>query len=91
VGSVARLTFGGRSVEWIASRGKDQGRAEVWLDGIRIGVIDLYAATTQPPMPVLVRAGLAAGSHTLEVRVLGSKQAASSGTHVNVDAFVVLP
>jgi hypothetical protein len=35
--------------------------------------------------------GLASGSHTIVVTVLGTKNASSKGTKVVVDAFVVQP
>jgi hypothetical protein len=33
---------------------------------------------------------LTSGAHTLEVKVLGTKNAASTGTRVDFDAFAVL-
>jgi hypothetical protein len=62
----------------------------VWLDG-KVATVDLYSATTQTRRVVFSQGGLVPSkSHTLEVRVLGTKNAASSGKRVDVDTFVAL-
>ena len=89
-GETATLTFEGTDVSWVAQRGPDRGRAEVRLDGELVETVDLYNASAQPRR-VLYSASLdSAGPHTLEVRVLGTKRAASTGTRVDVDAFLTL-
>jgi hypothetical protein len=53
--------------------------------------IDLYNSSTQARKLVYAHKGLNPSvAHTLEVKVLGTKSASSSGTRVDVDAFVVL-
>jgi hypothetical protein len=89
-GATATLTFTGTDVSWVAQRGPDRGKAEVRLDGQLVETVDLYNATAQPRR-VLYSASLdSAGPHTLEVRVLGTKRAASTGTRADVDAFLTL-
>jgi hypothetical protein len=79
------------NVAWVAPKAADRGKAEAWVDGALAGTVDLYTATLQPRKAVFVANGLNPGaSHTLEVRVLGTKNASSSGTRADVDAFVVL-
>ncbi len=90
-GDKAQFSFTGSSVAWVATKGPDRGRAEVWMDGAKIKVIDLYASAEQPRRIVFAQDQLdASQTHTLEVRVLGTKNTASSGTYVDVDAFAVL-
>ena len=89
-GAKATLTFTGTDVSWIAEKGPNRGRAEVWLDGQPVETVDLYATSTQPRRVVYSASLDSAGPHTLEVRVLGTKRAASSDTRVDVDALFVL-
>jgi Bacterial Ig-like domain len=89
--SSARFAFAGTDVAWISPRGPNRGRAEVWLDGAKAATVGLYASRPLARKVVYSTGGLdPTVNHTLEVRVLGTKQAASSGTRVDVDAFVVL-
>lgn len=86
-----RLTysFTGTKTAWIAAKGPDRGRAEVWLDGVRVATVDLYAAgTAQGSFVAFNREGLTNANHTIEIRVLGTRNTASTGTRVDVDAFL---
>ena len=75
----------------MAPRNSNRGKAEVYLDGVKVATVDLYASSGQSRKVVFRRGGLdPSTTHTLEVRALGTKNAASSGTRVDVDAFVVL-
>jgi hypothetical protein len=90
-GATATLTFTGTDVSWVAQRGPDRGRAEVRLDGQLVETVDLYNASAQPRRVAYSAASLDPSvEHTLEVRVLGTKRAASTGTRVDADAFVAL-
>lgn len=89
-GETATFTFRGTGVSWVTAKGPGYGQAEVFLDGVDKGKVDLYAATAQWQV-LLSYLGLSEGQHTLEIRVLGAKRAASSGTKVVVDAFQVKP
>jgi hypothetical protein len=62
----------------------------VWLDGTKVATVDLYSSTAQSRVMVFTRSWATPGAHTLEVRVLGTKNAASGGTRVDIDAFVTL-
>lgn len=74
----------------VSTRGPGRGIAEVWRDGQKVETIDLYAASVQKTR-VTWAATVAAGTHTLEIRVTGTKRPAASGTRVDVDAFLVHP
>jgi hypothetical protein len=89
-GKTATLTFTGTDIAWISTRGADRGIVEVRIDGVLKGTVDLYNATLQGRRIVFAATGLTPGQHTIEVRVLGTKNAASSGFRVDVDAFGVL-
>jgi hypothetical protein len=89
-GHKAQFSFAGRNVAWVAPKDVNRGRAEVWVDGVKKKTIDLYSSAAQPRRAVYTQSWSTSGTHTLEVRVLGTKNTASSGTRVDVDAFVVL-
>ncbi len=81
------IPAGTHQVALISNRGPDGGKAEVYIDGTRFGRLDLYAASPQPRRIVFAR-GVNLNAHTLEVRVLGESNELSTGTRVDVDAFM---
>ncbi len=90
-GAWARLAFRGGSIAWVAPKGPNRGRAEVRLDGRKVATVDLYSQGARPRRVVFARNGLNPSvPHVLEVKALGTKRAASSGTRVEVDALVVV-
>jgi alpha-amylase len=90
-GDRATFTFTGTSVSWIGYRGPLAGMARVILDGNVIAdAFDMYSPTEAPQTALTLR-GLAAGSHTLAIEVTGSKNPASAGVSIIVDAFDVTP
>lgn len=85
-GATARTTFSGRQVAWVANRSTDRGQARVYLDGVLIKTIDLYAPSAQARQVVFTRSWAQAGTHTIEIRVVGT----SGRPRTDVDAFVVI-
>ena len=87
-GSRAEFTFTGTSVRWIGQRLFDGGIARVFVDGVAVADVDTYAPVQEEYQAAMFSAaGLAPGSHTLRIEVTGSKNAASQGTRIVVDAF----
>jgi beta-lactam-binding protein with PASTA domain len=89
-GANATFTFTGRTVAWAATKANSRGRAQVFIDGVSAGTIDLYQSATTAAVRRVVfqRSFPTVGTHTIEIRVLGTKTTASTGTRVDVDAFV---
>ena len=88
--SSVELTFSGTAVDWLTYRGPDQGRAEIWIDGLVVRTVDNYAA--QPAFGVSRSiTGLSEGVHTLRIVVLGDARPASDDELVSVDGFSVVP
>jgi hypothetical protein len=87
--AVARLTFTGTGVSLRTFRGPARGKAEVWLDGAFVKVVDLYApASTFATVPLV--SGLADGPHTVRLVVLGTHRRASAGSAIVVDRWLVI-
>jgi hypothetical protein len=91
VGSRARFTFSGTAVSWIGYSDEWSGVARVLVDGTLRATVDTYASPNQAQRTLFNLGGLAAGSHTLTIEVTGTKGAASGGTWVWIDAFLVSP
>jgi hypothetical protein len=83
------FTFRGVGVDWYTVRDRLQGRADIYVDGLRVRTVDNFATD---PMFGVVRSvsGLADGVHTLRIVVLGEGRQAAEGTLVSIDRFVVL-
>jgi Zn-dependent metalloprotease len=87
-GRRARVTLGEvTDLGWVTTRGPNRGKAEVWVDGQKKATIDLYSATWKARQVVYAVNFGSPGTHTIEVRVLGTRNAASSGKRVDLDAF----
>jgi hypothetical protein len=87
-----------RHAAWVSTLGPDQGLAQVQVDNGKAEVVDLYSPTVQPRRVVWARDGLAAGTHTVTVTVLGKKSALNPGAcntgakcaQVDIDASVMI-
>ena len=84
--AIASLTFTGMSINWITAVDPNYGKAQVLIDTKVVDTVDLYAATQQWQV-VKTYGGLSAGQHTIQIKVLGSKNKLSKGKTVVVDAF----
>jgi hypothetical protein len=89
-GSQVTFAFSGTSVRWIGARGFSTGMARVSLDGQFIGLVDTRTPFQEEYQePVFTRTGLAPGSHTLTIEVVGRNNEAPGSTveRVVIDAF----
>jgi len=90
VGARATLTFSGTAVRWIGERGFATGVARVSLDGQFVAQVDTRSSFQEEyQMPLLTLTGLAPGTHTLTIEVVG-RNGEAPGTSVErvvVDAF----
>jgi N-acetylneuraminic acid mutarotase len=87
-GSHVTFPFTGTSVDWVTATGPKYGQAQVTIDGVSQGTVDLYSPTVQWQVHESY-SGLSSGPHTIVVKVLGTKNPNSKGTGVVLDAFVV--
>lgn len=88
--STASLNFQGTGIRWISFKAVWGGIAEVYIDGELKGTVDTYAPTEQPQAVVYTATGLAAGVHTITIRVTGTWNPDGCCSWVVVDAFDVM-
>ncbi len=79
--------FKGTAVAWTGSVGPMYGMAEVHLDGRRVKTVDLYRASSATKQTLFSAYGLRDAEHTLDIFVLDTRNAASKGSRVDVDAI----
>lgn len=89
-GSKFVATFNGTKIAWIGPRTGKYGRVAVYLDGKYQATVCQYG-TTGWRYRVWESPTLAPGSHTLELRVTGTKSAESAGYNIVVDALDITP
>jgi hypothetical protein len=94
-GSNSTATFsvpaGTHRFAWIAPRSPSRGMAAVYIDGtLARSALDLYSPTVENRSIVYFGKFSRSAAHTVQIRVLGTKNALSTGTRVDVDAFVTM-
>jgi len=82
----AKLSFTGRGVGWVAPVATNRGKAYVYVDGVYVQTLDLYAATTTARKVVFSRSWPSSAAHTITVQVVGT----AGRPAIDVDAFAVL-
>jgi fibronectin type 3 domain-containing protein len=90
-GNTATLVFYGTGIKWMALTGTNYGKAEVYIDDVLMGTVDLYRPQTSSQNIVWISSPpLSLGTHKITIRNTGTKNAASSGYYINIDSFEVL-
>jgi hypothetical protein len=84
----ATLTFTGDSIAWVATVGPNRGIGIVFIDGVQVGSVDLFAPALINRRMVFT-APLPAGLHTIEVSSARTRNISSTGFRIDVDAFIV--
>ena len=85
-GSWASYKAGGASFAWVAYRAPTRGKAAVYLDGVLVGTVNLYASTYQARRTVWAVTFPTAGWHTIKVVDL----ATAGHPRIDVDGFIRL-
>jgi O-glycosyl hydrolase/riboflavin biosynthesis pyrimidine reductase len=85
------VAFNGTQIAFYAAKSSDSGRAAISVDGGAETIVDLYAAVRQGDQLVYTSPLLSSGSHTLTVRVAGTKNASSTNFNVSPDRVVLTP
>jgi len=88
-GSTLSVGFSGRQIVILADNDPYRGIAEVLIDGVSQGDVDLYSDITRNQVEGFRSRALAAGNHTITLKVNGTKNQYSRATNVTVDRFDV--
>jgi len=88
--STASLAFNGTEVRWIGFKAVWGGIAQVYLDGALQATVDTYAPSEQAQAVIYTASGLAAGPHTITIKVTGTWNPAGCCSWVVVDAFDIM-
>lgn len=88
-GSYAQYAFTGTSAAYFGARNNDNGKDDIYIDGVFDQTIDRYSPTYDKQQLLYSKSGLSAGSHTLKIVVRSDKNAASSNYYTDVDGFAV--
>jgi GH25 family lysozyme M1 (1,4-beta-N-acetylmuramidase) len=88
-GAAVTYRFRGTDIALIATTSPSRGRARVSIDGQPAGIIDQYSPTVAYRQRVFT-AHLPQGEHKVTIQVLGTHNANSKGSRVDIDAFQVL-
>jgi Tol biopolymer transport system component len=88
-GACALVNFEGQELTWVAKTGPVYGKATVRLDGGDPVTVDLYSAAELFRQEVYDTGVLADGPHTLAIECSGTKNDASAGYFINVDALKI--
>lgn len=87
VNATMTTTFTGQQIEIITDRDPYRGYMAVSIDNGPETLVNLYAASTTFQQVTYRSPVLTSGTHTIKVRVTGTKDAAARATYVWVDAF----
>lgn len=84
------FTFVGNEFEWIGLKDKNQGIADIYIDGEFMGSVSLYSDTLQTQQS-LFKTTTSYGNHVININWTGKRdpKARKSGTAINVDKLVV--
>jgi hypothetical protein len=84
VGASFNLSFTGRAVAFVSTKALNRGKAEIWVDGVKVATIDLRSSSTKYRQVVWQKAWPTSGAHTVQVKVLGT----AGRPRVDADAFL---
>ena len=83
-GATVTYTFTGRAIGFVSTKGPSRGKAEIWIDDVKVTTVDLYSSTTKYRQLAYQTSWLAAGPHKIMVKVLGT----SGRPRVDFDSFL---
>jgi hypothetical protein len=85
------MSFTGTRVAWIGPMTPFYGKADIFIDGVKVATVDQYR-TTQGWREVVWESGtLSAGTHTLVIKPTGTANPSSTSANIVIDAIDVRP
>lgn len=89
-GSFASERFTGKSFTLIGPKGPDMGKISIYVDGKLIKTIDQYSATNVYRSKLFTKSWTASGLHKIIIERAGTKNTASSGKRIAIDAIAII-
>lgn len=86
-----QFTYGGYGFRLWAMKASNLGIFRVYLDGVDLGTIDLYNASTLAAAVVLDKRDVPLGLHRVKIEATNTKNASSSANTIAADAIEVFP
>lgn len=90
-GDYFTYTFTGEGVAVIATRHRNYGIMQVYVDGELRQEVDLYSPQTQVAQKVFSVSGLGPGPHTIKLVCAGRRNPAANYTFVGLEALEITP
>jgi hypothetical protein len=84
-GAAATFSFNGEGVAWVSSKSRSRGSARVYVDGVLVKTVSLYASRPTARRVVFSTAWPTIGLHTIQIVVVGTP----GHSRVDLDTFVV--
>ncbi|HWL37789.1 MAG TPA: Ig-like domain-containing protein [Frankiaceae bacterium] len=79
----------GQTAALYGTRMPSGGYGEVWVDGVKKSTVSFYRSATAYKVKLFTTPPLSAGTHTIQVRALGTRPSAASGAYVAPDYLQV--
>ncbi|MGA2274416.1 MAG: glycosyltransferase family 2 protein [Bryobacteraceae bacterium] len=89
-GAEAGFAFEGHSLTYVYTKAWNRGIAEIVIDGVTRGSVDLYSPRIEWQNRVAFCC-FAPGRHELAIRATGRHSPAATGSYIDVDALIVGP
>ena len=89
-GSRATIAFTGTGITWSAYCDQFSGIARVYVDGTVTATVDTYLSPALAQAAAYSINSLVSGTHTLTIEVTGTRNPASAGSWIWVDAFDIV-
>jgi len=86
-GASATLTFTGRQIAWVGTRGRGRGKVKVYVDGAYVTTVNQHASVLYARQVLFRRTLSTGGTHTLRLVNLATR----GHPRAEIDAFIVSP
>ncbi len=89
IGAEVSIDFVGERVTLVTDKDPYRGIAEILIDNVSQGTVDLYNGVTLNQVPVWTSNALGAGTHNIKIRVTGTMSGSARGTWISFDQLKV--
>ena len=86
-----QFIYSGYGFALVAERSSAYGIAKIYLDGVEVGRLDLYATSAQPAGRVFERWNVPLGLHRVKIEATNTKNSAASANTIVADAVEFMP